>query len=75
MTLRDFEFQARGHYLLEVLAEARGVVVEAARIAGVSRQQFYKLMVDHGIPRNKRNSHFPVTKVDLRFSSAFASWR
>lgn len=54
MTLRDFEFQARGHYLLETLAEARGVVTEAARIAGISRQHFHALLTLHGVPRKRK---------------------
>lgn len=44
MTLREaLESAARG-YLYRTLSETRGNVTKAARIAGYSRQMFYKVL-------------------------------
>jgi transcriptional regulator of acetoin/glycerol metabolism len=45
MAVREFERQ----YLIRLLAQSRGNITEAARIAGLRRTSVYKLLRRHGL--------------------------
>jgi len=49
MSLREALREAKRAYLVKVLTQARGNVVHAARMAGVHRQSFYRMLNRYGI--------------------------
>lgn len=53
-TFRERERRDKRAYLLEVMQAAGGVVSKAARLAGVNRTQFYRMLDEHGVTWGKK---------------------
>jgi len=49
--LKEVSDRVEREYLIECLREAKGTIVEVAKIAGVERQSIYRLMKKHGLVR------------------------
>jgi DNA-binding NtrC family response regulator len=53
---KEYTRECQRRYIEDLLRRARGCVSRAARMGGINRTHFYKLMRRHGIPIKRRQA-------------------
>jgi hypothetical protein len=76
MKYHDYVRLGKQEYLRWVLAQTKGDVTKAAKLADINRTFFYKLMERYEIPKKtSKDIHLKIRSGDTSVSPLLQNWR